>query len=350
MHTKRKNYIGLLVPSLRKAAILRKYAAYQSHSPLFAFSPKSIHWKSKRITGLEYVNGKWSKRTFPFPKAIYNCCYGDKRALLKRFEKTIGPQKCFNALCRFSKWTVYQILADSPWKSYLPESHLYDATKLTAFLDSYKTAFLKPHYGSKGQGIFRVELSPTGIYTLSEQTWDPSFVTSDPSALLSQLETKIGLKKYLIQEEITMKKVNDRSIDFRVMVQKNGAGQWAITGELVRFANKQSYLSNLFTKSDMLQNVLTSLYSTKPRKAAAIQNKIHEVCLGVADKLDQHYGHIAELGIDVTIDRNDQIRLIEVNGRPSKMIFKDLGQPCLDQLYQTTIDFAEYLVQNKIAP
>ncbi|MGG0936582.1 hypothetical protein ABHN11_10785 [Brevibacillus centrosporus] len=78
VHTKQKNYIGFLVPTLKRAAILRKYANYQSHSPLFAFSSKSINWKSRRITGLEYVNGRWNRRSFPFPKVIYNCCYGDK--------------------------------------------------------------------------------------------------------------------------------------------------------------------------------------------------------------------------------------------------------------------------------
>ncbi|WP_419878613.1 YheC/YheD family protein [Brevibacillus centrosporus] len=344
MHTKQKNYIGFLVPTLKRAAILRKYANYQSHSPLFAFSSKSINWKSRRITGLEYVNGRWNRRSFPFPKVIYNCCYGDKRALLKRFEKTIGPQKCFNALSRFSKWAIYQILADSPFQSYLPKSHTYDSNQLITFLEEYRTAFLKPHYGSKGQGILRVECNLTGTYTLAEQTWDPSFVTSDPSALITLLENKMGTKKYLIQKEIRMKKINDRSVDFRVMVQKNGQGNWAITGELVRFANRQSYLSNLFTRSDSLQNVLAGLYQQWPQKAATLIHEIHKVCLGVAERLDQHYGHIAELGIDITIDHIDQIWLIEVNSRPSKMIFKDLDQSSLELLYQTTIDYAEYLI------
>lgn len=293
---------------------------------VIVFSPEQINPDQKRIQGWFHDQGKWITGIYPIPDCIYN------RLTSRRVEKQDFVQKTLEHLKQkhrilffneqfLDKHQVYQILSKHPsMKSLMPETQMFHIHDFRSFLKKHNMIFLKPTNGSLGNGIIRLcKLENNKNEWLMEAITANGITASvhKTPELIRKCVKRIGRQPYIMQQGLNLLTYDQRPIDFRVLVQKNGKGQWSVTSTVCRVANDQHFVSNLARGGtirkayDVLQEMDTP---TKP----SVQ-QLKQIAIQIAQHFEQlAEGHYAELGIDLAIDEKGKIWMIEINSKPSK--------------------------------
>ncbi|HEY0828807.1 MAG TPA: YheC/YheD family protein [Bacilli bacterium] len=220
-----------------------------------------------------------------------------------------------------SKWTKHVVLwKDTAVRSYLPGTDRFHKNSLRKYLDKFPVLFLKPTLGGGGRGVIRI--SRVGKqYVL--RTAGSSKVWFDLHLLYRALQRIIQGRSYIVQQGIDLISIDQRPMDFRVLLLKP-AEQWEFIGVMGKLAAKHKYVTNHCRGGTpiSLNHALQRSLHLPSEKCAEIENKLQELATLVADQLNRHFQHIRELGLDVAIDANQQIWLIEANTKPHFHLFK----------------------------
>ncbi|WP_158738696.1 YheC/YheD family protein [Alteribacillus sp. YIM 98480] len=345
----RKPLIGIMVNKRnQRKSTLRLYYQYKENTPvqLFAFTPKDINWKTKRIQGGCYINGKWETKTFRFPHAVYNRCYQRKGKTIKRLEKYIGKNKCFNTITFFNKWIVYKILSNSELNTYLPKTWFYKKKRFKMLLESRKQLILKPCYGYLGRRVYLVETNSINeSYKIYQDTLKrPKYSCLDSAPFYKKIEELVGSKKFIIQEHINTTRAAGRVVDIRMLLQKNQNGKWNVTNGISRIAQKDYYVTNCSHRICEADEILQTLASNN-KERTALYREMRNTSLMTGKILEKHLGLLGEIGIDMVIDENRQIKIIEVNGKLQKSLYNkgDASWENTGLVYKRPVQFAYFL-------
>lgn len=334
-------YVGILVASsAQRKYVLKQYLRYNTTgAKLFCFTPSSIDWKKRIIVGLHYAKRNWAVRAFPFPKAVYNRCYGTNQPTIQRLGAAIGNDKCFNHINRFNKHDIHACLYERI-PQFMPQAFVYSKDKAMELLRIYKTLYFKPCYGNQGKGVYRAELQPTGDIHVGHHYFSAKSINKDLREFSDSIDKLIGSTPYIMQAGIEAKQWNERTFDIRALVQKNIYGEWNVTIVASRVAYKGSYNTSICEKICLSIDILSSLYP--PDQANAIMESIYGASYMSAAFIDQHTSyHLGEFSVDFVLDRDGRAWIIELNGQPQKSLFDDLPQQ--QEVYRRPIQYASYL-------
>lgn len=338
---KKDGFVGILVASLnRRKYVLKQYLQHNTTTmKLFCFTPSSINWKYKSIIGLHRVNGKWVQSTFPFPRVVYNRCYDTKLELIERLGIAIGSNKCFNQINKFNKHEIHNHL--NKWLvDYLPTTVPYDKESIVQLLELHKTLYIKPYYGNKGKGVYRVEIVDSGDIHISLHYFSPIHIVKNSEELQEYISGIIGTTPYIIQAGIDIRQLNHQSFDIRALIQKNENGLWSVTNLVSRIAYEGCYNTSICDKVCLTTDVLYQLYT--PDKASAIIGKIYDICLRAAEIIDTDtLYHLGEFSVDLALDNDHRLWIVELNGKPQKDLYKGIHQQ--NAVYERPLQYAQYL-------
>ncbi|MNZ78197.1 Endospore coat-associated protein YheD [compost metagenome] len=198
-------------------------------------------------------------------------------------------------------------------------------------LRKYPLIYLKPINGTGGRGILRIEKQKDGLLhirgrDLSRRIIRPRQMTQ--SSLDSFLHTwNLNSRRYIVQQGIQLKLNNGRVHDYRMLVQKNGEGVWTLTGCAGRVGAAGSITSNLHGggHASTMQALLKEWIKDEA-KITQIKENATKLGVGVAAFLEQQYGRLCELALDLAIDRKGDIWLLEVNPKPAREVFAQAGE------------------------
>lgn len=288
-------------------------------------SPDLIHLESRSIQGYVKEQGKWKRVSLPLPDVIYN------RITSRRIEKTITVQKKLERLKNFhlipffndrflNKMQVHQLLIQNEdAKRMLPETHYLNQQTLKNMLQKYSMLYLKPTNGSLGSGIIRLtRKDKKWIIESAVQNGTSTHTAQTFGELNHVLRNRIKRHSYLIQQGLQLVRFQNRALDFRILVQKNKLGEWAVTSSIARVAGDQQIVSNLAKGGTLrrVKDILAEL-GNLPNKPSS--SEIRNLAILIAKTFEnQVEGHFAELGIDLALDQNGRLWLIEINSKPSK--------------------------------
>jgi len=338
---KKSGSVGIMVANRhqRKYALLQHLRYKTASISLFSFTPSSIDWKRRRITGLYRANGRWAVGHFPFPVVVYNRCYGTDPALMERLEKTIGPRKCFNRTNQLNKSEVHGCL--SRWLSdYLPETFAYGEADEYAMLEKHKVVYFKPVYGHKGLGVYRAELMDTGKIHVGHHYYSPKTILDDAARFREHIRKLLGSTAYIVQQGVPIRQIRGQIFDIRVLVQKNERGLWSVTNLISRIAYKGSYNTSIYDKAMLSRKILQSLYPAD--RIEPILTSIYNVSLRATEIIEMGTdNHLGELSVDIALDRDAHPWIIELNGKPQKEIYN--GIPNRSDVYMRPLQYARYL-------
>lgn len=341
--------IGVLVPAKRNYYADR----YGGYSPpdvrTIVFTPKQINWV-KRYVHASYVdNGVVKTKRFPFPEAVFNKFYTGNRTIARKLESRIGQGKCFNLITRFQKWDIHQLLLRSSLLPHLPETRLLNRTAIIEMLARYTSIIIKPVSGSLGKGIYMAAMTSNGEVELSYQKKFSETRFSDVSSFAKSIVRRLRGKAFIVQQMIDLSRVfRVNKTDIRVLVHRNGEGEWQITAELVRVAQSGYFVTNMIHRMDSLGELLKQICESTAEREQKLK-EIYEVSLETASHLERCMGHLGELGIDVGIDVNGHVWIIEVNGNPSKVMFEEYGdKKILELAYRIPLEYAAYLARKDV--
>ncbi|MDF2681253.1 MAG: hypothetical protein K0R47_2443 [Brevibacillus sp.] len=322
---------------------------------VFVFSPRRVNFSSRTVPGFEYRNGAWQSDTFPLPAFVYDRCFiGPDYRNYKPFVEKLQNDRNITFLGHglSGKWQVHQMLIHSAVLApSLPPTEILTYSALQDTLDHYGSAIIKPMAGTHGVGVVRIAECRGGYEISGRNKENKPFrrVVKEPGGLRSFVTAFTTGRKFLVQPYLELHTPDGSPFDVRVLVQKNGKGEWETTGKAVRIGDKKSITSNLHGggKAVPLTPFLSRHY--KPAMQARIEQTIDRLTGELPRFLEKSHGRLVELGIDVGIDTAGNVWIIEVNSRPGRTVFTMINDPAA-RFHSITqpVRYAHYLMKERV--
>lgn len=337
--------LGILTLYLNDSGTLEERSYYQRMTvegrklglQIFVFTPQDVNAAKNRIHALFYhpETGRWVRRWTDFPHLIFDRCriqHSHRFEQLLKFRSRYSHLTFLNRPLR-NKWQIHTLLSkDNRFSTYLPKTkYISSVDDIRDMLRSYPLLYLKPINGTGGRGILRIERLPGGQLIVQGRDQNRRIVTPQrmSSDKLGSYLSKWNLKevRYIVQQGIQLKLSNGCVHDYRLLVQKNGEGKWAMTGCAGRVGAPGSITANLHGGGRAVKmDQLLELWIRDPEKREAFKREVEEFGVGLAAYLEFICGALCELAIDLAIDKNGRIWLIEVNPKPAREVFIRAGE------------------------
>jgi glutathione synthase/RimK-type ligase-like ATP-grasp enzyme len=304
---------------------------------VMVFTPDDVEARSKRIYAHVYLPQKktWCRRWLPFPHVIYDRARFQKSSRFRRFaafRKKIAHLNFINRPLR-NKWVIYKLLSGmDPFRPHLPATRLYESpASVHDMLKRHPVIYFKPINGTGGRGILRIERLANGMLKVqgrdqNRRIIQPRIVHPGRLSFLLRSWDRRG-DRYIVQQGLHTQLPDGRVHDFRLLVQKDGNGEWAYTGCAGRIGPRNSITSNLHgggTASTMQE--LLGQWEIDQDQIAHIQANAESLGIEVAKTLEQAYGTLCELALDLVIDRSGHLWILEVNHKPAREVFLKAGE------------------------
>lgn len=195
-------------------------------------------------------------------------------------------------------------------------------------IEKYDLLYIKPSIGGGGKGVIRIERAAIG-YML--QTADKKLQFLRQSSVWTYLQKLIPPKRrYLVQQGLHLLHVDDRPVDFRVILLKpDQHGDWEYKGIMGKCAAKDSHVTNRSSggSSILFEDALKQGLNYDDEQCAETENTFRELSLNIAHTLSDFFVNVNQLGLDLAIDQEERIWLIEANTRPNYQLFRDHEEP-----------------------
>lgn len=304
---------------------------------VFVFTPKDVDFDQNKINALFYNPDTkiWSRQSTSFPNMIYDRCRIQRTyrfEQLKKFRSRYGHLTFLNRPLR-NKWTIHRLLTkDFRYKGCLPATRYVESTQdVTDMIRKYPLVYLKPINGTGGRGILRIESRKDGLLHIQGRDQSRRIIRPQqisPAGLSSYLAPwHLKSNRYIAQQGIQIKLVSGRVHDYRMLIQKNGEGAWEVTGCAGRIGAEGSITSNLHGGGRAAtMNALLKEWLRDESKVDEVREEAEKLGVGIAAFLEQSYGRLCELALDLAIDRKGGIWLLEVNPKPAREVFAQAGE------------------------
>jgi glutathione synthase/RimK-type ligase-like ATP-grasp enzyme len=319
---------------------------------LYLFTPADVKVSTKQIKGV-YLNkeGTWAVKWFPWPSIVIDRFWYTTDPIFKEYREFRSKSHFPYANSRIAnKWYVHEVLLKKrEMHKWLPETNLYSEQQLCEMLEKHRIVYVKPINGTGGRGINKVTRHENGYHVLG-RTNERKIVEKRLTSygeLCTELRNNMTMGKYIIQQGLSLDLVRDRAVDMRILIQKDGTGRWNITGMGIRVGGQNSATSNLHGGGKSLPPKVF-LKRCFPKEAVRdILKHCHQLAFTTAQSIEEHFGNMMELGLDVGIDTDGQSWLVEVNPKPGREIFKHMGQlSTYKEAVQNPLKYALYLIKS----
>ncbi|WP_158289650.1 YheC/YheD family protein [Paenibacillus flagellatus] len=252
----------------------------------------------------------WRKGIFPYPDVVYRRIRVSRS---KRYDDLLAHTggKIFNAYY-LNKWELWDsIRSHPPIGGHLPHTRLLDHPRsLKEMLASYGSVYLKPATGSMGKGIVKLDKSSDG-YLFWNRHKAKTFASSENKAWAWIRRIRKG-KKYLIQQSVAMTYQN-KHVDFRVILQKNGGGQWICSGIIARYGLDGRFYTNDISSISPGRDALRTVFRLTEEEVIRKEAEMISICTTACQFIEQKYGPFGDVGLDVSVDENLKVWLLEIN-------------------------------------
>lgn len=286
---------------------------YQNIKGLIYFcTVDGIDSTTKTIRGYYYnpnaaEKKRWKSGVFPYPGVIYRRTKRKLGILKGLLEDLQG--KVFNAYI-FNKWEMWKILTQAGFIHTPHTDRLNGLDSLKKMLSLHKSVYLKPVKGHFGIGILQVENTPNG-YLLKDnagmETWK-----DNPDGVYQLIQKRKRKGKYIIQQAVPLNYQNKR-VDFRVILQKDGSQEWSCSGIIAKIGLEGHILTNHISELSLGREAIQMTLGLNNKQALKKENEIIRICTDACLRMEHVYGLYGDVGIDVVVDQNQKIWILEIN-------------------------------------
>lgn len=363
--------LGILTLYINEAKQLEEKAVYRRMIiegsriglDVFVFTPMDVHPSKEQIHALVFdpKSGKWSRKWRSFPNMIYDRCRIQRSARfqqLLRFRERYKHLLFLNRPLR-NKWTIHQTFSQkSRFRQHMPETLLYQSSAdLHRMLKQNPVLYVKPANGTGGRGILRIERvkNSKGVFDIQGRRQDRRIIP--PRKVSSTRLDSIVRQwciggRFLVQQGIPLRLPGGRFHDYRMLVQKNGQGVWELTGMAARVGAARSVTSNLHGGGHAVRaETLLKEWLGSQDKTDKVMKTAERLGLDAAAFLEDSFGALCELALDLAIDREGKIYVLEVNPKPAREVFARSGDGnTYRKALVRPLEYALWLYNNKGAP
>jgi hypothetical protein len=283
---------------------------------IYMCSVNGINPKKKTVQGYYYNpqseggGDPWIKGNFPYPGAIYRRTRVNKNKLYDDLIVS-AERKIFNPYY-LNKWELWQSLYSNPLvQDQLPRTKLLDSVQsLKEMLTLYGSVYLKPINGSLGIGIGKLERTPKG-YVFINRYKAKTFISNENKAW-AFLKRMRKNKRYLIQQAVALTFQN-KNVDFRVIMQKDGSQNWTCSGIIGRYGRDGRIYTNDVSSIALGKDTLQTIFQLNDQEATQKEEEIISICTKACKIIENKYGSFGDVGIDISVDPNLKVWILEVN-------------------------------------
>jgi hypothetical protein len=318
-------------------------AAIRMHHTPFYLTLGKINFKNQQAVGYIPYGESYQLVKRQIPAVIHNRAMPFSYSGLKKLVLLKKQSIVFNAKTRYNKDQIHRLLLQSPQiKPYLPKSDRFNKHTLDNMTKEFPALYIKPVNSSIGRGIIKISWVNASLWKIT--TLQKHWIVPQSRLYLS-LKNHIGERRYLIQQAISLAKYEGNPFDLRVSVQRNGEGNWQITGISGKVARNGRHVTNVAQGGLVVpyEKLLTSCQFTVPEVKQAVENLSIQIAEYVGSRL-----FVADLGLDIGLDEQGNPYFIEMNGRDLRYSFKkaDLLHEW-HKTYENPILYADYLLKGK---
>jgi glutathione synthase/RimK-type ligase-like ATP-grasp enzyme len=322
---------------------------------VYVFSPIHLDGKSATVQGYKYQSSVWVKAAFPLPDLIYDRAFFESIQQCQQHLTAVRVMMMLKKIPMLGrslkgKWSVHQVLIKHPLLAeHLPPTYLLrQPSHLFRLFHEHPALILKPLVGSQGKGVVVITKNGASAYSIRGRTMKNKSITktfSNPFSCLQWLVTFIGQRSYLAQKYLSLQTVDGNVYDIRVLMQKGSDGYWGQTGMAARIGQPTSVTSNLHGGGKGAQVFPLLANQFDPKQAEAIIAAITQLSSLIPPLLEQHYGRLVELGLDIGIDQAGTVWIIEVNSKPGREAARWFTEPfALDRAMSNPMQYARFLL------
>ncbi|WNC13285.1 YheC/YheD family protein [Brevibacillus brevis] len=321
---------------------------------VFLFSHQDVFARGRKIRGfVPKANGGWESGWHPWPQIVIDRYRRRVPAYMK-----LRHSGLFDfANSPFSKkWRVTQLLAsDERVQQWIPATSVYSPERFKAMLKRYPILYVKPGNGTGGRGIAKVVARANG-YEISGR--DKRYGQRTASLRTAEQagswvkrwvrDESIQGGNFLVQQGLDLGLVPRRVTDVRLLIQKDGKGEWRVTGCGARVGKSGSATSNLHGGGKAVPFHVLVAKRFGEEQAGTILRECHQMAHQVARVLEERFGRMMEFGLDIGVDVDGKVWLIEVNPKPGREVFRQMGELALyEEAIRRPVQFALHLIEEK---
>jgi len=302
------------------------------NADVFLFSAADINAAHRTIRG--YVptqGGGWSSSIHPWPDIVIDRC----RVGGEDYRKVRNSKLFEYANNKYTnKWNATNLfLSTASMRKWMPETVEYSPDRLRSMLKKYSLLYIKPGNGTGGRSIIKL-MSLNKSYAVlarSRQLAKRAETFNDESALIDWLNRWVSREKirdgnFMVQQGLNLAIVPGRVADMRLLIQKDGQGEWKVTGYGIRVGPKGSSTSNLHGggKAMIFESLIAKRFGEE--RMETIRKECFDLAFATVETIEQRFGGMMEFGLDIGIDNEGKVWLIEVNPKPGRDIFLGIGR------------------------
>ncbi|NGM83054.1 YheC/YheD family protein [Paenibacillus sp. 7124] len=363
--------LGILTLYLNNARQLEEKQVYrrmivegkQIGLDVFVFTPMDVDNVKQRIYALVFdpAKGEWSRKWRSFPDMIYDRCRIQRSV---RFQQLLQFRSRYNHLTFLNrplrnKWTIHQTFSQKGrFRQHLPDTLLYQSSAdLHRMLRANPVVYIKPSNGTGGRGILRIERlkGERSMFDIQGRRLNRRII-QPRRVSLSRLESIVRQwcigGRFLVQQGIPLRLPGGRFHDYRMLVQKNSQGNWAMTGIAGRVGAARSVTSNLHGGGHAIRaEILLKQWLGSEEKAAKTIQTAEKLGTDAAAYLEDSFSDLCELALDLAIDREGRIYVLEVNPKPAREVFSRAGdKETYRKALRRPLEYALWIYRTKLAP
>ncbi|MCY7753820.1 YheC/YheD family protein [Bacillus haynesii] len=315
------------------------------------FTPLDISPGSLLVKGLSFhpKSGQWNEIEREIPELIYDRCFYGRDQQSKKAKPIVEwlkkyPKTTFLGLGLPDKWTVYKALkADPVIKSYLPATTIAEnAQDILRKLAKEKSCILKPASGSGGRGIIHLELTGKTVKAAYQTGKHKQLKSFSKQASFETWCQKVLQHRYLLQSFLDIQDKDGFPCDIRLLLQKNGYGEWETAGKTVRRSYQHGLLANLAGGSEAV-SFDSWLLSVPKKRQAVLLDDLETMAQAVPLALESNHGPLFELGLDICLTKDGRVWLLDVNSKPGKHAFIKHSPEKRELLYKGPLEYCSFL-------
>lgn len=354
-----KPYIGIMIGSLlfnkiKRGKQLPILSFYEEAGELNNIIPcffrlEDLYIEKDWILSLVRIRSEnsYKKCLIPRPKVIHNrayhCLNADKKKILRLQEDGIVFYNDWNF---YGKLKMDEMLRENPAIiPFLPETVLFNKKNMERMMEEYQELIVKPNKGSLGKRNMKVSKKNKTEWVL-DYLDGPEKVseTFTKDSWPKHLNDHTAESKYLIQERIALAEYMGSPFDIRVSIQRNGTGNWQITGMVAKVAQTGNFVTNVarggtcFPVSDIVMN----LPGLDVRQVCQHVEQLAFMCAG---QLAGFLPNLADIGLDIGITDHGFPMFIECNARDLRYSFQRANLMAeWKSSYITPVSYGKYLL------
>ncbi len=322
--------------------------ASQVGARLLFFDPKSFRRQDATVVGWRSDVSDHKLATFRLPSVIYDNVFVHLAVNgyvqpLRSYAKEHGLL-VFNPIMP-GKAAMQRILMQNPIAGLkVPDTKVIrDYSTLQTMLQKHGTVYVKPSGGYGGRMVFRIAQKHRLYHVRCDRFVHGGKMESmlREHELVSLYQRFLARHVQLIQEEIPRLMIAERHMDFRVVLCRDGQGQWKMIGIIPKLAAKDGVVTNLVGGGErVMLSKLQDYLSTQ--KVEMITRHLKATSLALSNRLRSEYPLFGLVGYDLGVSPEGQVWFIEMNPKPARSL---LYASMKEELAKYLVDYALFLLR-----